>query len=284
VRALPRVSAGRWCRRRAGQLTQRHRVVVVRGSVPEIGVRATEVEVGAPDLREGEAVHRRRDRPVPAEPGAVPAAAPGGRSPGQPAQPGEQRPQRRGQPGRRGGEPRGGAQQVHGEVGGELDGRLQVAVHRGGTREHGRTAGRQGRHPGGRGGRPIRPMTEPVDAQRRAPPAQVRAVGAGAPGREAPVGLQPARPDGVLHRREASRVDAEHAHREPGGRPDREVLRGAAQVGGRCGTGAEQPGETGGPGGTHVGAAARRDLHSHGCRLPGSSCRGRGRDRGQGET
>ncbi len=208
-------------------------------------------------------MHRRWDRPVPAQPRAVRAATPAGRLPGQPAQPGEQRPHRRGPTGGGSREPDRGAQQVHGEVGGELDGRLEVVVHH--RRARGRGA-RGGRHPcrhDGRGGRPGRPAAQPVHAQRGAPPAQVRTVGAGTPGRQAPVDLLPA---GAARRRggrQAAGSGAEHPHRHPDGRPHSEVGR-AVQLGRLGRAGAEQPGEPGGRGGTHVGAGAGCDLHSHG--------------------
>jgi hypothetical protein len=279
VRALPRVPAGRWGGR---QLPRRGGLVVVRCSVPE-------VDVGVPDLgerREDQAVHRRRERPVPDPPRAVRAGTPAGRLPGQPAQPGEQRPHRCGQPRRGGGEPDRGAQQVHGEVGGERDGRLELGVHRRRTRGR-RNRGRRRSHPGGRDRDRAPPVAQPVDPQRRAPPAQVCPVGTGAPAGQAPVGPPPAGRDTRPGSRRAAGLDAQHPHREPDGQPDREVGRevGAeVQLGRLGGAGAEQPGETGGPGGAHVGTGARCDLHCHRCRLPGGSCRGRGRDRGQGGT
>ncbi len=255
MRALPRVPAGRRRGGRAGQLTQRRGVVVVRGSVPEVGER-----------RQDQAVQRRRDRPVPAQPRAVRAAPPGGRLPGQPAQPGQQRPHRCGSPWRGRGEPDRGAQQVHGEVGGELDGRLEVVVHRRRTRgrgEHGGRGGRHGCHRHGRGGRPGRPVAQPVDAQRRAPPAQVRPVGAGTPGRQAPAHPLPAGADRRPVGRRAAGSVAGHRRREPDGRPDREVG-GGVPLGRLGGSGAEQPRGTGGSGGEHGGAGARCGLHSHG--------------------
>jgi hypothetical protein len=224
--------------------------------------------------RQGQAVH---PRPVPAQPGAVRPAAPAGGPPGQATQPGQHRPDRCGKPRRRGGEPDGAVQQVHGEVGGERDRRLQPCVHGRGDQVHrGGPGGHRRGRGGGRRGGPRRPGAEPVHAQGSAPPGQVRAVGARAPGRGPVPG--PARPRAGRHDGGGGRGPD-----RGGGRRDGE-LPCLAERDGQRRAGAEQPGTGGDRSGRRVGARHPRCLHRHGHRLPGSSCRSRGRDCGQGGT
>jgi hypothetical protein len=215
--------------------------------------------------RQGQPVHLRRQRAVPAQPGAVRPAAPGGRLPGEAAQPGEQGPRRCGHPGCGGREPDRGAQQVDGEVGGELDRRLQLGVHRA-VDDRGRSDDGGG-HDGGRGrdggaDGPVGSVPEPVDPQRGRPPGEVRSVVPGTPAGEAPADRARAGPHRRPGGRNASRVDAEHADGQPDGEPDDEV-RAAVHLRGPRRAGAEQAEGTGNPGGDGVGLRNRGGLDRH---------------------
>ncbi|MBB3677288.1 hypothetical protein FHX36_003023 [Modestobacter versicolor] len=282
MRPLPGLLAGRaGCRGRAGQLPHRHRPVVVRGSVPEVDVRVPEVGGAARPVRrlgqrrQRQPVDRRRDGPVPAQPVAVRATAPARGLPGETAQPGDQRPHRCGQPRRRGSQPGPRAQQVDGEVGGELDRRLELVVDGTGGGPAGRRDGR-GRDggPGGEGrrGGPVRTAAEPVDPQRCRPPGQVGAVRAGTPGGDPAAQLLPAggrgrRGDGGRRAgrgpgRHAARVDAQH----PDGQAERQAasqVTGGVRLGRLHRSGAEQAGAAGGAGGGHVGTPDRCRLDRH---------------------
>ncbi len=180
-------------------------------------------------------MHRRRDRTVPGQVHAVGAAAPAGRAPGRRSQPAEQVPHRGGQPRLRGGQPDGRAQQVHREVGGEGDRRLQVVVHDRGKRpdRRGGGGGRRGRLGEGGAG-PARPVGQPVHPQRGGPPGQVRAVGSGAPGARPLAELAPPGPPrGARGARfgQRSRRHAQHADGQPDRQPGGEVTgAGAGQV------------------------------------------------------
>jgi len=280
VRARPRPTAGRQCPgRRAGQLTHGHGPVVVGRPVSQVGPR----DAGR-ERRQGQAVDPGRDRTVPAQVGAGGATAPAGGGARHPADAGQQGPHRCAEPRRRSRQPGRGVQQVHGEVGGELDRRLQLGVHR----ARGRRSGRGGRR-SGRADRddaadgPVRPVGEPVDAHGGRPPGEMGAVRPGTPGGDAPAELAPPRrPAGG---RERARVDPEDADREPGGQPSGQVA-GAdgREVDRQPRTGAEQRRPCGDPGGGDVGPRGRCRLDRHVLPSRGSSCRDRGRGRGQGEN
>jgi hypothetical protein len=221
---------------------------------------------GLGQRRQGQPVDLRGQRAVPGQPGAVPATAPAGGGAGHAAETGQQRPHRGGEPRRRGREPGGGAQQVDREVGGERDRHLQVGVDRGlgGTRGQRRGCGRDGGGRGDRAGGPVRPAAEPVDPQRGGAPGEVRAVGTGAPGRDAATERAPSGRGGRTGFRSPAGFDAEHADREPDGQSDGEV-RGAE---GRClagqrGTRAEQTRAGGGPGRGQVPPRCRCHLDRH---------------------
>jgi hypothetical protein len=290
VRALPRVPAGRRRGRRgAGQLAHGHGVVVG-CPVPEGGTR----DAGQPQLagrdrsrfgerRQGERVGPRPDRAVPAQPLAVRPATPAGRVPGEPAQAGQQGPRRGGRPRSRGGEPGTRAQQVHREVGGELDGGLELGVHPDGRRRDRDDGHRDDgyrddghRDDGARRGGPVRPAAEPVDAQRGAAPGQVGAVGTGAPTGDAQPELPPPRRLRRVDRGRrgrtggrggsARRVHAQHTQRQPDRQPTGQARRRARRRVERPGrAGAEQLGGDGPPGSRDGGAADRCCLDRHRC-------------------
>jgi hypothetical protein len=211
---------------------------------------------------QGQPVHLRRERSAPAEPVAVGPGSPCGGGAGRTAQPGQQGADRCGQPRRRSREPGRGAQQVDGEVSGELDRRLELVVH--GPVDRG--SGRPGRDRcGGRRGDAdgaVRSGPEPVDPQWGRPPGEVRAVRAGSPGGDTAAQLAPPGPGRRTGDRDGTRVDPEHPDGQADGEPDGEV-RGASgelhRAGGR-GACAEQAGATGTRGGGQVGP-------QDGCRL-----------------
>jgi hypothetical protein len=241
-----------------------------------------EVDVGVPQVgrhrlpgRGGEGFGQRRQaqpvdlrgkRAVPAQPGAVPATAPAGGGAGHAAEPGQEGPHRCGQPWRRAREPGGGAQQVDREVGGERDRHLQVGVGRGlgGTRGQRRDCGRDGGGRGDRAGGPVRPTAEPVDPQRGGAPGEVRAVGAGTPGRDAATERAPPGRAGRTGGRRPAGFDAEHTDREADGESDGEV-RGAEGLRrtGHRGTGPEQARAGDGPGRGQVPPRCRCHLDRH---------------------
>lgn len=221
--------------------------------------------IGLGERRQGQLVHRGQERTAPAERGPVRAAAPGRRPPAHAPQSAEQLPHRGGQPRRRRSQPHGRGEQVDGEVGGELDRRLELVVHgrwpgRGGGRPHRRgDRGRGRRTPRGRG----RPVGQPVDRQRARAPGQVRTVLAGAPaggaaGELATPGPGRAHRDGVVRQRAGAH--AQHAARQA----DREAERQVGGVG-RRGVGAEQPEPPGLPGGGQGGRPDRCQLDRHCC-------------------
>jgi len=264
VRALPAgPPARRRGRRRARQLAHRHRVVVVRRAMAEVGHDQAAGRCGRRlgQCGDDQAVHRRGHRAVPAEPGTVGAAAPAGGVPGQAAQTGQQRPHRRGRPGRGRRQPHRGPQQVDGEVGGEGDRRLQVAVHR--------ALGHRGRR-GDRGpdlhrdlsrqcGRATRGGAEPVDPQRAAPPGEVGAVRARTPGRQPQTETATS---GALRRGDGSRRGRSQGR----GRGRREVGGGevgGGELGGACRAGAEQPDRPGLAGDGQAGPPDRCCLDRH---------------------
>jgi hypothetical protein len=210
---------------------------------------------------QGQPVHRGRDRSVPGQAGPVGAAAPGGGGAGHAPDPGQDGADRSGQPRLRRREPDRAAQQVHTEVGGEVDGRLEVGVDRN------RSGDRRGGPPGcGDGDRrrrdgPVRTGTEPVDRQRRGAPGEVRAVGAGTPGPDPPAEAAPAGPQRRTGGGRRAPLDTEDTDGEPHGQSAGEV--GEVRLDRQRGAGTEQARATGGFGGGHVGPRGLRRLDHH---------------------
>jgi len=243
VRALPRAAARRRRGgRRARQLAHRDRVVVVRGSVPE-------VEIGVPQVRrerpgrselplrqrgQHHRVGRRRHRTVPGEVRAVGTAPPRRGAGRDGPQGGSQVPRRRGDPRPGRGEPDRAAEEVDGEVGGELDRRLeldvQLPVHGGGASGRRRSRGRHRRH----GDRPAGSTAQAVGPQRGRPPGEVGAVGTCAPAGQPPAErVPPGRGRvggrcggrGARRARRGSRsgLDTQHSDRQAHRQADRHV-------------------------------------------------------------
>jgi hypothetical protein len=240
--------------------------VVIGGSVPEVGQYQPPGRSGCRlgQRGQGQPVDLRGERAVPAQPAAVLSAAPATGGTSRPAKPGQEGTQGRGRPWPRSREPGRGAEQVDGEVGGERDRRLELVVDgslgrgRGDRRGHGRDRGSSG------AGVPVGSGAQPVDAQRGRPPSQVCAVGAGAPGGDAP--LDAAAPGTARHTdgRDPARIDPEHTDGQPDGEPPGEVC-GAEELrlarGRRAG--AEQAGTAGRPHSRHVGPRGLRRLDHH---------------------